>query len=106
MNQAFFEEAMKIIENLTDEEIYEGLKKHGIEAYIRQYPEPKEDQVARRTTKQDRLDALSRINMAVCNLLSDINEVENETPGFTAPGGCTELAHEIHQLLMEAMKGK
>lgn len=43
MNQAFFEEAMKIIDNLTDEEIYEGLKEYGIEVSIRQYPEPKED---------------------------------------------------------------
>lgn len=42
MNQAFYEYAKKIIENLTDEEIYEGLKKHGIEATLRQYPEPKE----------------------------------------------------------------
>lgn len=40
MNQAFFEYAMEIIENLTDEEIYAGLQEAGIVATIRQYPEP------------------------------------------------------------------
>lgn len=40
MNQAFFEYAMKVIDNLTDEELYEGLQRAGIDATIRQYPEP------------------------------------------------------------------
>jgi len=40
MNQAFYEHAKKIIENLTVEELYEALTKAGIDVTVRQYPEP------------------------------------------------------------------
>jgi hypothetical protein len=42
MNQAFFERAMKIIDNLTDEDIFSGLVEAGFDPdsiTIRQYPE-------------------------------------------------------------------
>lgn len=44
MNEEFFKFAMAKIDALTDEEIYEGLKEHGIEAFIRQYPEQEDPQ--------------------------------------------------------------
>lgn len=40
MNQAFFEYAMNAIDNLTDEELHAGLQEAGIDATLRQFPEP------------------------------------------------------------------
>ena len=44
MNQAFYEYALGILDNLTNEEIYAGLQEAGIDATIRQYPEPQPQQ--------------------------------------------------------------
>lgn len=42
MNQEFFDHALEIIENISDEELYEALRSAGIDATIRQYPEPED----------------------------------------------------------------
>jgi 3-methyladenine DNA glycosylase Tag len=42
MNQAFYEFALDKIANMTDEEIWAGLQEAGIDATIRQYPEPEQ----------------------------------------------------------------
>jgi hypothetical protein len=39
MNQEFLENALKIIDEMTDEELFESLKAFGIDVTIRQYPE-------------------------------------------------------------------
>ena len=35
---------MKVIDELTDEEMYEYFTKHGFDFTIRQFPEPQEDE--------------------------------------------------------------
>ena len=42
MNQAFFEHAKKVLDELTDEQMWEALTKAGIDCSIRQFPEPEE----------------------------------------------------------------
>lgn len=40
MNEAFFQYAMKRIDELTDEELAQGLIEAGFDVVLRQYPEP------------------------------------------------------------------
>jgi len=42
MNQSFYEFAKAKLENMTTEELYESLRAAGIDATIRQFPEPEE----------------------------------------------------------------
>lgn len=44
MNQEFFERAMKVIDELTVEEMYEFFKAHNIDFVIRQFPEPQDEE--------------------------------------------------------------
>lgn len=99
MNQAFFDYATKLIEEMTDEELAESLKAAGFEVTVRQYPEQEETMA----TKQERF-AIDCINEQLMDLISDINDISNET-GYVLPPEQLAKIEEVHAYLNQILLG-